>query len=347
MPVSFPFYLRATICLLGICLLGFLIFIGQDIIVPIAFSVLLAILLLPINNWLQKRIGRVPAILLSIFVSLIVIGGIIYFLSMQLADFADDLPAIKRQLSEHLSTVQRWVRSTFKISRKEQTAYIQTATEQLKSGGNDYIQQTLLTVTDMLVLLILIPIYTFLLLYYKRTIRQFFIGVFKEDNIEDVNHVLKQSKSIVQNYMLGLMIEMAIVAVLNVVGFLIVGIKYAIFLAVLAAILNLIPYIGMLVATVFCMLITLTSSQQFGSVAWTGVVLIIVQFIDNNLIMPMVVGNKVKINSLVTIIGVLIGGALAGVSGMFLAIPAVAVLKVICDRIEELQPWGTLMGGED
>lgn len=344
---SYPFFLKATVSLLGICLLGFLIFIGQDIIVPIAFSALLAILLLPINNWLQKRIGRVPAILLSIFASLVVIAGVIYFLSMQIADFSDDLPAIKRQLNEHMTNAQRWVRSTFNVSRKEQTAYIQTATEQLKSGGGDYIQQTLLTVTDVLVLLILIPIYTFLLLYYQRTIRQFFISVFKEENKEHVNHVLKQSKAIVQNYMVGLMIEMAIVAVLNAVGFLIIGIKYAIFLAVLAALLNLIPYIGMLVATVFCVLITLTGSNQFSSVIWTGVILIIVQFIDNNILMPAVVGNKVKINSLVTIIGVLIGGALAGVSGMFLAIPAVAVLKVIFDRVEELQPWGMLMGGED
>ncbi|RYE12340.1 MAG: AI-2E family transporter, partial [Sphingobacteriaceae bacterium] len=283
----------------------------------------------------------------SIFVSLVVIGGIVWFLSAQIADFSDDLPAIKRQLSEHLATAQRWIRSTFNISRREQTAYIQTATEQLKSGSGDYIQQTLLTVTDVLVLLILIPIYTFLLLYYKHTIRTFFLTVFKKENEEHVQHVLKQSKAIVQNYMLGLMIEMAIVAVLNAVGFLLIGIKYAIFLAVLAALLNLVPYIGMLVATVFCMLITLTSSQQFSSVAWTGVVLIIVQFIDNNVLMPAVVGNKVKINSLVTIIGVLIGGALADVSGMFLAIPVVAVLKTIFDRVEELKPWGTLMGGDE
>jgi predicted PurR-regulated permease PerM len=125
-----------------------------------------------------------------------------------------------------------------------------------------------------------------------------------------------------------------------------IGIEYAIFLAVLAAILNLVPYIGMLIATLFCMLVTLTSTRQFGHVLWVGVVLTVVQFIDNNFLMPRIVGNKVKINSLITIIGVIIGGALSGISGMFLAIPFIAILKTIFDRVEGLQPWGMLLGDD-
>jgi predicted PurR-regulated permease PerM len=347
LPRTSPFYFKATISLLGLVLLGFIIYIGQDIIVPIAFSVLLSILLLPINNWLERhRIRRIPAIILSIFVSLVIIGGVIYFLSVQIAGFMDDWPAIKQQWNNHMSTLRYWVRHTLNISNRQQSAYIASASEQIRSGGGDYIQQTLLTLTDVLVLLVLIPIYTFLMLYYRHMIRNFFMRVFKEENGEHVQYVLRQAKSIVQSYMAGLMIEMAIVAGLNTAGFLIIGIHYAIFLAVLAAILNLVPYIGMLVASIFCMLITLISSQQLSSVLWTGVVLAIVQFIDNNFLMPRVVGNKVKINSLITIIGVLIGGALSGVSGMFLAIPFIAILKTIFDRIEEMKPWGMLLGDE-
>jgi predicted PurR-regulated permease PerM len=150
--------------------------------------------------------------------------------------------------------------------------------------------------------------------------------------------------TITQKYLTGLLIETAIVFVLNMTGFLILGIKYAVFLALLAAFLNLIPYIGMIVANVICMLITLVSSDDIGTMLWVGGILGIVQVFDNNFGMPFIVGNNVRINALVTIVGVLIGGALCGISGMFLAIPGLAVLKVIFDKVPPLQPWGILLG---
>jgi predicted PurR-regulated permease PerM len=146
--------------------------------------------------------------------------------------------------------------------------------------------------------------------------------------------------------MTGLMVEMGIVALINIAGFLILGIDYAVLLGILAAILNMIPYIGMLIAGILCMLITLSTSQDMSDVIWVAVILTVVQFIDNNLIMPKVVSSKVKINALITILGVLVGGALGGISGMFLSIPAIAILKVIFDRIDELKPWGMLLGDD-
>ena len=163
---------------------------------------------------------------------------------------------------------------------------------------------------------------------------------------QKVTEVLHESRSIVQSYMTGLMIELAIVAVINASGFLIIGVKYAIFLGLLSAILNLIPYIGLLIASVVCMAITLTTSTQTSDVAWVGIILVAVHLIDNNIITPKVVSSKVKINALITIIGVLIGGSLAGVSGMFLSIPTVAILKIIFDRVDNLKPWGMLLGDE-
>jgi predicted PurR-regulated permease PerM len=144
--------------------------------------------------------------------------------------------------------------------------------------------------------------------------------------------------------MIGLLVEMAIVTVLNAIGFFLIGIQYAIFLAVLAAVLNLIPYIGMLIASVICVAVTLTTSDSTSAIVWTGVILIIVQFIDNNFIMPYIVGSKVRINALFSIVGVLIGGLIAGISGMFLSIPVMAIMKAIFDRVDNLQPWGLLLG---
>ncbi len=342
-----PFYLKFTMNLLAIVLLGGIIYIGSDILMPLFFAIVLAILLLPVNNWLvRRRFPKVLAMLLSILLALIFIGGIIYFLSSQVSSFANDLPAIKQHLNDHIHTVKKWVSQQFNFSYKQQDKAIQDATADIKGSGTTIVGTTIFTAVQALLMVVLLPLYTFLIMYYRGLIRKFFIDSFQEKHHESVQEVMQESKNIVQGYMVGLLIEMAIVAALNATGFLIVGIQYAIFLAVLAAILNMIPYVGMLVATVICMAITLTTSTELTDIIWVGVTLLIVQFIDNNLLMPYVVSSKVRINALVSIIGVLIGGALAGVSGMFLSIPGIAIMKVIFDRVEGLKPWGMLMGDD-
>lgn len=342
-----PFPAKLSFNLLTIVLIGVIIFLGQDILMPICFAVILAFLLLPVNKWLVKLgLPPVPAMLISILLAVLFIAGIIYFLSTQIANFMDDLPKIKQNLNRHMTTVQQWVRENFNLTRKEQQAAIESASKDIQSGGTGMLGTTFLTAASALILVVLLPIYTFLILYYRDLIRHFFVSVFATKHKAAVEEVMFESRIIIQSYMVGLLIEMAIVAALNATGFFIIGIDYAIFLAVLAAILNLIPYVGMLVATVICMLITLANSNNISDILWVGVVLIIVQFIDNNIIMPYVVSSKVKINALVTIVGVLVGGALAGVPGMFLSIPGLAIMKSVFDRVDGLQPWGMLLGDD-
>jgi predicted PurR-regulated permease PerM len=344
---GYPFFVRASLQLLFLALIGLLLFIGQDILAPLAFALLLSVLLLPVNQYLEKKgMNRVFAILLTLFTAIVLIACFIYFLTIQIANFTEDIPAIKQHLLDHFTTLQKWVRKRFNMPIREQSKLIDNATNQMKSSGTGMIGQTFVSITQTLSVIILLPIYSFLVLYYRDLLKQFVIAVFKKDTEEKVRDILKESKSIVRSYLIGLLIEMSIVAAINALGFMILGIKYAIFLGVLAAILNLIPYIGMLIASIFCMLVTLTTSPQISDVLWVGVVLAVVQFIDNNIIMPRVVSSKVKINALISIIGVLVGGALMGLSGMFLSLPVIAILKIIFDRVEELKPWGMLFGDE-
>lgn len=344
---SFPFYAKFSFNLLTIVLLGLIIFLGKDIIMPLCFAIVLAFLLLPINKWLVK-IGfpQVPAMIISIMVAVLLIGTIVYFLSTQLAQFTEDLPKIRRNLDRHINTVQQWIRLNFNITRKEQQEAIQSASENMNTTGPGMLGTTFITAASVLILAFLLPIYTFLILYYRELIRKFLINIFADKHRISVEEVLYESRVIIQSYMAGLLIEMAIVAALNATGFFIIGIEYAIFLAVLAAILNMIPYVGMLIASLVCMLITIANSNNISDIIWVGVVLTIVQFIDNNFLMPYVVSSKVKINALVSIIGVLVGGALAGVSGMFLSIPGIAIMKAVFDRVDGLQPWGMILGDD-
>ena len=341
----FPFYVKACIILLLIVLLGGIIVIGKDIIVPFAFSLLIAVLLLPFNKFLEKRkVNRVIAIMITLVISLILFAGILYFLTSQIVDFAKDIPAIKKQFLHHVVVVQNWLTTRFNITRSAQATMVNSATGNMEYSS--FIGVTVLSVTQLVSVLVLLPVYIFLLLYYRDMIYTFFIRVFGTHHSEKVKEVLLESRFIVQGYMMGLLVEMAIVAIINSLGFILFGIKYAIFLGLLAALLNLIPYIGMLIASVFCALVTLSNSNKLSDVIAVLVILTVVQFFDNNLIMPKVVSSKVKINALITILGVLAGGLMAGVSGMFLSIPTIAILKIIFDRVEGLKPWGLLLGDE-
>ncbi len=342
-----PFYQKLSLTLLAIVTIAFIIYVGQDIIVPLAFAVLISILLLPIADFLERKgVGRVISNIICILLAMLFVSGIVYFLSSQISSFLQDLPSIKKHLADHLKTVQEWAGKTFNLTSTEQTDFIDNAADKLKTSGSGMIGNTVLTLTQSLLLLVLLPVYIFLVLYYRDMIRKFLVKVFKDEHEARVMEVLRESRSIVQGYMIGLIIEMGIIATINSVGLMILGIQYAIFLGVLAAILNMIPYIGMLIASVFCVLITLTTSTEITDIIGVVAILTVVQFLDNNIIMPRVVSSKVKINALITILGVLVGGALAGISGMFLSIPTIAIIKVIFDRVDGLKPWGMLLGDE-
>jgi predicted PurR-regulated permease PerM len=343
-----PFYIQFTFKLLMLLLLCIFVVQGQNVVIPFIFSILLSILLLPVTNFLEHKL-RFPkslANLIAVIFALTIIGGIIYFFSHQIASFLQDMPTLKKNLGVHYETVQKWVQQKFGLSSRQQTALINNATPDLKGSGTEVLSQTVFTITHTLFYIILVAIYTFLILYYRHMIKRFLFAVFIKAKEPEINEVLKESKGIVQNYMVGLVMEMAIVAVANTTILLVIGVKYAVFLGIFSAILNIIPYVGILSGIIFTVLVTLTTSKDLSDVLWIIICFEVIHFIDSNFLMPRIVGSKVKINALVTIVGVVIGGTLVGLPGIFLALPVIAILKIIFDRIEDLKPWGMLMGDD-
>jgi predicted PurR-regulated permease PerM len=343
-----PFYAKLSLNLLSLAIVTIALYLGQSIIIPFFFSILLATILLPAIHLLRVRLRfpKVLAIIVPIIISLALVAGIIYFLSFQISNFLDDADTIKERIQSLVRAAQNWIAETFNVSFSRQNKYLEDTAENIKESGPGVLGRTVGTITESLSYVVFLPVYTFLILYYKDMIKKFFIRIFDGEDSDRVAEVLFQASTIGRNYILGLMIDMSIVFVLNCVGFLILGIKYPIFLALVAAILNLIPYIGMLIANVFAILITVVSNDNSMLAIWVAVVLAAVQLIDNNFLMPLIVGNKVRINALVTILGVVIGGTLCGIGGMFLAIPAIAFLKVLFDTVPDLNPWGILLGDD-
>lgn len=343
-----PFYHRLSLNLLSIALLIAAVYLGKDVVLPVLFSILLATLLLPVYKFLlRKKFPRPLAIILPLTVSLVLVFSVVFLLSKQIVKFFDDLPTLTERVEELKLSAERWIDDQTNVTVREQEKYLDQTVKNLKSNAPKMVGATFGTLTDILTYVVLIPIYTFLVLYYKDTIKAFLMNAFRNGSEKRVEEVLNESTTVAQYYIVGLSIETAIVFALNVTGFLILGIKYAVFLALLAALLNLIPYVGILSANIICMFITLVSSDTPTDVIWVGVILAVVQFFDNNFGMPMIVGNRVKINALVTILGILIGGAVCGIPGMFLAIPALAVMKVICERVPDLKAWAILLSDEE
>jgi len=342
-----PFSARLCFTLLSIGLIALAIYLGKSILLPIFFSILFALILSPITNFLvRKDMHRFLAILVPLVLGLLIITLVLYSLSSQVSIFFNDMPALVDRFNELIFIAQKWINDTFHIAFWQQDKVIDQTAEKMKDSGPQFLQQTFVTVTELISYFILFPFYTFLILYHKATIKKFLVEVFTRSEEDRVVDVLHESQAIILQYVTGLLIELAIVFVLNSGGFLLFGIKYPIFLALVAALLNIVPYIGMLVANIFCIIVTLVTSENITDIFIVAGVLAGVQIIDNNILMPLVVGNKIRINALAIITGVLVGGALAGVPGMFLAIPGIALMKVTFERVKGLKPWATLLSDE-
>jgi predicted PurR-regulated permease PerM len=341
----FPFSLRLGLTLLSIAILIMLLHFGKDIILPFLFSILLSTLLLPITRKLQEwGFGKILSISIAVIIAMLLIATVIYFLSNQIGGFVDDFPVMQKRARQLIWEGQQWVYQHLNINYKAQKEYIDETTEQM--GSPSIVSQTFITVTGIISYLIFLPIYTFLILYHKDMIKKFIIDVCKDGEEGKVTELLQESQLISQQYITGLVIEFSIVFVMNTAGFFWIDIKYPIFLGFLAALLNIVPYIGMIIANIICASITLTSSSNPIDALWVVGVLVAVQLVDNNILMPLIVGNRVKLNALAIILGVLTAGAIAGVPAMFLAIPSLAVLKLIFERVPHLKPWSMLFGDE-
>jgi len=338
---EYPFYIKAPLILIGLYLFFYIVALLQDVLVPFAFAGLIAILLNPVYSFLEsKKVNKILAITLTILLAILVVMIILFFLSAQIAQFGEMVPQLQTKFLSLLHDAQAWITAQFGMSAEKQTSMAKDA----MSGSKAFVGKTLNTLVGMLTFLVLIPLYVFLLLFYKPLILNFIFEVFEKDNSDQVAEILQETKGAVQSYIVGLMIETSIIAVLNSAALLILGVKYAILLGVIGAILNLIPYIGGIIAIGLPVLMSLITGDNLTTPLLIVGAYTLIQFADNNIIVPRIVSSKVSVNALISILVVLLGGNLWGVSGMFLSIPFVAVLKIIFDRIDGLKPWGKLLG---
>jgi predicted PurR-regulated permease PerM len=338
-----PFYGKTALIFISAVALGLILYVGQHIIIPILYATMVAILLNPFVNYLmRKKIAKIISIAIAVTITILALFGAIYIVSAQATLFSETYPQLKEKFFVTSSELLRWISNTFNIRPSTIHAWIKDT--QNDAIGNLAIGEKLTEVVRMLVIGTLLPVYLFMILYYKPLLLEFIGKLFRNEHHVAVAEVLANSKKIIQSYLVGLFFELIIVALMNSIGLLLIGIDYAIILGITGAILNVIPYLGGIAAIALPMLIAFITKDSLIYPLMVFLVYIFIQFIDNHYIIPKIVASRVQLNALISVVAVLIGSAFWGIPGMFLSIPLTAIIKVIFDHIEPLKPWGFLLG---
>ncbi len=325
MEKKYPFYLRSTVTLFGVILFVYVLFVLRGIMIPLAFSLMIAILLNPLVNKLrQKKVPKIIAIAIALLITILLVAGLMVFISSQIAKFASNMDVLKQRFAELFSDFQLWLQQNYSLSILKQKQMLAEAGNNLKP----LITQTLGTVLGTVSVLVLLPVYIFLMLFYKTLILNFLYEVFDERNSGQVKEVLDQTKGAIQSYMIGLLLEAIIVATLNSVALFILGVQYAILLGVIGAILNVLPYIGGIIAIALPIIIATITKDGYTTQIGIVIAYSVIQFIDNNILVPRIVSSKVKINALVSLIIVLLGGAFGACQECFYQYHLLPYLKL-------------------
>ena len=343
--IQLPFFAKASIFLIGMIAMVAILYIAKGLIVPLVFATIIGIVLHPVVNFFVRiKINRIIAIGIVLLLTSFVFAAFFLLMYSQASQFGESWPALVDRFTDTLNQSISGLAQYLEINPQKIHDWLKNAEDQFLDISNAAIGKTLLSVGSVIMVLFLIPVYVFLLLFYQPLIIEFIHRLFCEGNQKQVKEIISQIKKVIQHYLVGLIIEAIIVAVLNASVLLALGVDYAILLGIIGALLNVIPYIGGIIAVALPVMVVLASKLSAWYMLYVLIGHYVIQLIDNNYIVPYIVASKVKINALFSIIVVLAGNALWGISGMFLSIPLLAIVKLIFDHIESLKPWGFLLG---
>ena len=312
---------------------------------PVVFAVIIAILLHPVVDFFVRlKINRVIAIIITLLLSFIVIAAFVDLLFSQARMLSESWPILVDRLTAILNQSITNISGYLDMDPKNIHEWIIKTKGEILNTSSAVIGQTIIIFGSGLVILLLIPVYIFIILYYQPLLLEFIRRLFPTGNQSQVKEIVSKTKKLIQSYLVGLVIEFVLMSILNSIALLLLGIQYAILLGVIGAALNVIPYIGGIVAVALPMMVAIATKSTAWYAIYVMIAYYVIQLFDNNYIVPIIVSSKVKINALFSIIVVFIGNAMWGIPGMFLSIPLLAIVKLFCDNIESLKPWGFLLG---
>lgn len=314
---------------------------ASDIVVPMAFAAFLSIVMLPVVKKLEKRkLGTAFSITIVLVVTVVILGLLIWLVINQVAGLINDLPNLQTKFELYINQVSSTLRRDFGISTSDQNKFLGESMRTISA----YLGDVLISTTNTLSVLIQIPIYIFLILIYRDKFRDFFLSLIPGDS----EFIWKKDmERVVQGYISGLTLVTLIIASLNCIGLLALGIDHAIFFGILSGVLTIIPYVGIIIGALFPLIMALITKDSLWYAVGVVIVFAVVQFLEGNFITPRITGSKVSINALAAIIALVIGGKILGIAGMILAVPGIGVLKILLAHTDHLKPFVILLEDKD
>jgi predicted PurR-regulated permease PerM len=343
--VQLPLYAKITAVLLSLVIIIYGLHSLQGVLIPLVFAILFSVLLFPLARRLEAwRIPRIVAILICLILTLAVIVGILYAVSIQISSFAEVIPKLVERGNKYINQIQTYADERFSIDRQRQVTEVKKYLNKGLAEGGTILTSTLLATTSTLTDVLLVLLFIFFFLLYRDFFRSFFYKAFNDTRRSKIDAVMQGIYTVVKDYLAGLALVIVIIGTLMTIGLLILGVDYAVFFGFFGACLVLIPYFGISMGSLLPAAYTLvTDDNPLKALGVIGVFLF-VQALEGNFITPYIVGSKVSINPLAAIIVLLLWENVWGIPGLILALPMTAIIKVIFDSVDELKPYGFLIG---
>lgn len=339
-----PLYKSVAVLLLFILSVGIL-YVGKELLVPLALAGILAMLLIPLCKWFEKKgLGRGGASLLCVLVFVLVIAAIITLLSFQIAGISEDMSGMQQRIVKISEQVKLYISSTLGISKQEQEKMVQK--QQSSASGNSGAAIAAITgsLLNGLVNTVLVLVYVFLILFFRNRFKQFVLKLVPAVEKERTETILFKSSNVARQYLSGLALMIACLWVLYGIGFSIVGVKHALFFAVLCGLLEIVPFVGNLTGTGLTLLMAITQGGSGSMILGVVATYLVIQFVQTYILEPLVVGAEVNINPFFTILVIVAGELIWGIPGMILALPLTGMMKIVFDHVPALLPYGYLIG---
>ena len=317
------------------------IYYGKVFFMPLCFGGILATLFLPFCQWLERKgIYKAIAVIICLLSIIVVIGSFVSLFGWKISELVSQAQQFKEKSILVINTIQEYIFSQFGLTKADQMVLLK---QEQPSYGN-LIQSMASGVSALLANLVLVNLYFIFLLYYRGHIKQFMLLLSPESHRPEMENVIQNTTKVSQQYLVGLSKIIICLWFMYGIGFSLIGVKNAIFFAILCGFLEVIPYLGNIFGTFITIFVAAIQGGDFSLLVEIAIVYGTVQTIQGWLLEPLILGPQVKINPLFTIIVLILGQLLWGIPGVILAIPLTAMFKIVCDHVESLKPYGFLIG---
>lgn len=320
---------------------------AQGVVITLLLSILLAYCLDPVVELLERaRVPRTIGSLISVFLLIALLSGLGYTLWTRTAQFASNWPRYSEVLRKTVDTIESKIGRL--DGRPDTDSTVQPQQQPVRSPiETNLLHSLVLRGIGSLYALILevtfMPFLVFFMLAGKRQAWHGTLQLFPASRRTEVKETLEDLRDVLRDYLLGMSVVTLLVIAISSLFFWFLGLDYPILMGLVSGILNMVPYIGAVLAWLPPFLLALTKWNTVGIFVMIAVILTGIHVFAQNFIAPQLVGRRVQLNAVAITISLLFWGWVWGGMGLILAIPITASLRVICDHTEKWKPIGRWM----